>query len=120
MAESLDDGIVCYCLEQEGSRRTYVGYTVNLRRRLRQHNKDLVGGAKYTRQGVWHLRWVVTGFETKNIAMSFEWNWKFRTRRCRLRRLTPIEKRRHAAVCLLRQDERFSTCALHEVNESEA
>lgn len=113
------DGIVCYCIEQEESRRTYVGYTVNFQRRLRQHNRELVGGAKYTHSGTWHARWIVTGFKAKNRAMSFEWNWKNKTRRCKLRKLSPIEKRRYAAVQLLRQ-ERFADLRLIEINESVA
>ncbi len=38
----------CYALELAGSRRTYVGYTIDPARRLRQHNGELSGGAAAT------------------------------------------------------------------------
>ncbi len=59
-------------------RRTYVGFTVNPARRLRQHNRELVGGA--VRTGRLHLKWtlvaVVSGFATKQDALVFEWAWQ--------------------------------------------
>ena len=33
--------------------KTYIGATIHLERRLRQHNRELKGGAKYTSQGKW-------------------------------------------------------------------
>ena len=41
----------CYALELPGSRRTYVGYTIDPSRRLRQHNGELCGGAAATLRG---------------------------------------------------------------------
>ena len=38
---------VCYILKS--GNRTYNGSTNNMRRRLRQHNGEIKGGAKYTR-----------------------------------------------------------------------
>jgi structure-specific endonuclease subunit SLX1 len=65
---------------------TYVGATVNLNRRLRQHNRELKGGAKITGRMVekgfkWRRVCYATGFPTWQSALQFEWKWKFLTRK---------------------------------------
>ncbi|CAI5994309.1 unnamed protein product [Closterium sp. NIES-64] len=46
-------------------------------RRLKQHNGEVVGGAKSTRAGrPWALVSVVSGFRTRSEAFQFEWRWK--------------------------------------------
>lgn len=66
---------VCYTLVSADGRCTYVGITNCLARRLRQHNGELSGGAKYTtrRGSGWTVAWVVSGFGTKVAALQFEW-----------------------------------------------
>lgn len=72
---------LCYLIyNSEG--RTYVGYTNNFRERIRKHNGDISGGAKYTTahkglQG-WEPAAIVGGFPDKRWAMSFEWRMKRR------------------------------------------
>ena len=68
-------GWVCYIVQSSSSRRkTYVGITNNLKRRLRQHNGVIKGGAKATRgKGPWQLAALVKEFESKSHAMQFEW-----------------------------------------------
>ena len=63
------------------SKSTYVGATVDLNRRLRQHNGELVGGAKATKikvkKGeVWERACYVSEFPTWQAALQFEWRWK--------------------------------------------
>jgi len=60
---------------------TYVGATVDLDHRLRQHNKELKGGAKATsikveRGETWNRHCYVSGFPTWQSALQFEWRWK--------------------------------------------
>ena len=60
---------------------TYVGATVNLERRLRQHNKEIKGGAHATSikvdQGeIWERACYIEGFPTWQAALQFEWRWK--------------------------------------------
>lgn len=60
---------------------TYIGATVNLNRRLDQHNKLLKGGAKATTNRVEHGEtWIraahVKNFPTWQSALQFEWRWK--------------------------------------------
>ena len=58
---------------------TYVGATVNLARRLRQHNGEIKGGAKYTRlgaKGSWSVVFTVEGFREQREALQFEWALK--------------------------------------------
>jgi len=57
---------------------TYVGYTVNPKRRIRQHNRELkCGGAKKTKRmnGNAYYVAIVSGFESKVSALQFEWAW---------------------------------------------
>ncbi len=63
----------CYILENP-KRKTYVGITLDLKKRLRQHNGELKGGAKSThKKGPWHCATLINGFRTKHEALSFEW-----------------------------------------------
>ena len=80
-----DKAFFVYLLESSCKRATYVGATVNLDRRLRQHNKELVGGAhatgvKVARGQTWHRACHVTGFPTWQAALQFEWRFKQLTR----------------------------------------
>lgn len=55
---------------------SYIGMTVNLDRRLRQHNGELKGGAKSTRK---HNDWIYYGykeFNTLSEALKYEYYWK--------------------------------------------
>ena len=63
-----------YLLASMTTRRTYIGYTCNLTRRLRQHNGEIQGGAKYTRYGrPWKMICYVAGFPDNVTALQFEW-----------------------------------------------
>jgi len=60
---------------------TYVGSTVDLDRRLRQHNKELVGGAhatsaKVIKGEIWTRACHISGFPDWSSALQFEWRWK--------------------------------------------
>jgi structure-specific endonuclease subunit SLX1 len=60
---------------------TYVGATMDVARRLRQHNKEITGGAVATgmrvqRGETWHLCCHVAHFPTWQAALQFEWRWK--------------------------------------------
>jgi len=82
-----------YCLATvEEPIQTYVGATVNLDKRLQQHNGLLSGGAKATskRPGQWYRVCHVSGFDTWNQTLSFEWHWKHYARRLIG---TPLERR---------------------------
>jgi structure-specific endonuclease subunit SLX1 len=60
---------------------TYVGATVDLDRRLRQHNKEIKGGAfatgaKVLKGETWIRAAHVEGFPDWPAALQFEWRWK--------------------------------------------
>jgi predicted GIY-YIG superfamily endonuclease len=92
-----------YLLEST-SKKTYIGSTVNLKRRLRQHNKELVGGAKYTSKwvskgDVWTRICYVSGFPTWIDALQFEWKWKKISRS--IKSTSSLQKRMEALNILL-------------------
>nr|QBK89758.1 MAG: GIY-YIG catalytic domain protein [Pithovirus LCPAC101] len=56
------------------TRRTYIGYTVNPTRRLRQHNREIKGGAlKTSKFYPWEIICYITGFQDSRTALQFEW-----------------------------------------------
>lgn len=54
---------------------TYAGVSPNPTRRLRQHNGEISGGAKYTtsKGEGWKHICLIEGFRTKTEALQFEW-----------------------------------------------
>ena len=86
---------------------TYVGATVDLDHRLRQHNKEIKGGARATSMKVeqgetWQRHCYVSGFPTWQSALQFEWRWKQIHRR--LPRGNPLINRMKALDILLSLD----------------
>ena len=84
---------------------TYVGATVDLERRLRQHNKEIKGGAHATgikvSQGEnWTRAAHVSGFPDWQAALQFEWRWKHLSRKLPLK-MNPLERRINALKELL-------------------
>lgn len=84
---------------------TYVGATVDLDRRLRQHNKKIKGGAHATSAKVgkgetWIRACHVSGFPDWPAALQFEWRWKQLSRKLPLG-MNPLERRIKALKQLL-------------------
>jgi predicted GIY-YIG superfamily endonuclease len=76
--------------------KTYIGATIDLERRLRQHNGELSGGAIQTTTRVlcgetWERICYVDGFPSWTGALQFEWRWKSLSRGERGR--TPRQRR---------------------------
>lgn len=71
---------LCYVLRGVKG-QTYVGITNNFARRLRQHNGEIKGGARYTKMHrPWSVLVQVRGFRSKREALRFEWAMKHRRR----------------------------------------
>lgn len=72
----------CYLLATAdgGSKKTYVGITPDLDRRLEQHNGLRAGGAAATKGRKWARVCHVKGFPDHTAALQFEWRWKKITR----------------------------------------
>ena len=87
----------CYLLKAETG-QTYVGATIDCDRRLRQHNGELCGGARATRGKTWVRIGYVDGFPDNHTALSFEWKWKYLSRKCKGH---PLERRLIALNTLL-------------------
>lgn len=84
---------------------TYVGATVDLDRRLRQHNKEIKGGAHATsakvgKGEIWERACHVAGFPDWQAALQFEWRWKQLTRKLPAS-MFPLERRMKALKQLL-------------------
>lgn len=86
---------------------TYIGATIDLDRRLRQHNKEIKGGAHATgsrvaRGEIWHRVAYVSEFPDWQAALQFEWRWKNLSRTKAFRNIKkPIDRRLAALNQLL-------------------
>jgi len=88
-AVAAGDSHWCYVLINDRDHKTYNGYTNRPERRLRQHNGELKGGAKYTtcrrkrdgeRPRAWEFLALVESEQfTHKRALSLEWHIKYPT-----------------------------------------
>lgn len=78
----------------------YIGYTKTPRKRLRQHNGELVNGAWQThKHRPWEHVCIISGFPNGIVALQFEWQWQHGTRKT----LGAVEytKRQKSMGCVL-------------------
>ena len=99
----------CYMLYTNDNLKTYVGATIDPERRLRQHNKEISGGARATgisvQQGLtWQRACYITGIPEWRSALQIEWRWKQigRTQYKHIR--NPIHRRLYSLKKLLSLD----------------
>ncbi len=77
---------IVYVLVSTDGRRTYVGITSDLNRRLAQHNGELPGGAKSTRAGrPWTVGATFGPYAERGEAQTTEYRIKQRSGSDRLR-----------------------------------
>jgi len=83
-----------YLLKHTNHNKTYLGITNNLNRRLRQHNCEIKGGAKYTssflQNGQWLYHIIVPNL-TKSQSLSYERTIKNKRRKAKGK--TPLDRR---------------------------
>jgi predicted GIY-YIG superfamily endonuclease len=93
-----------YVLTNTKNNCTYVGITNNLIRRIRQHNGELVGGAKYTTAkkgiGLWEYFGFILHLD-KRLALSIEKTIQIRTKKAR--GSSPIQKRLNSIISILEE-----------------
>ena len=105
---------MCYVYLLECTdKSTYVGATVDLNHRLRQHNKELVGGARATSMKVleghaWERACHIRGFPDWKTALQFEWAFKFHSRKFP-KRMYPLERRMRGLYALMHLEKSTST-----------
>lgn len=68
----------CYLLESlQQPQRTYIGFTMDPKRRIRQHNGEIAAGALKTKQWrPWKMVLCVWGFPNRIASLQFEFAWQ--------------------------------------------
>ena len=102
-----------YLLKSEVSNRFYVGYTKNVRQRLRKHNGEIVGGAKKTRKHrPWKIVMYISGFLYERTALQYEFMIQHPPKRLR-KKGGGIEKYMSIMKELLKQEKICSTAPIN-------
>ena len=81
MEKEVRENWYCYILRNKHpqyANLTYNGSTNNPKRRLRQHNSEISGGAVYTKKAPagWEIYFLMTGFPDHQNTLSCEWRIK--------------------------------------------
>ena len=116
-AEAAKKGFV-YLLANATRSRTYVGATKDVARRIRQHNGEIKGGARYTKSGrPWSIVATIEARDLKTppvtdwtAALRLEW----RIKHCRHGGTGKdvVERRLNKVRTVLQGDERWRECVL--------
>jgi len=96
---------------------TYIGATIDVDRRLRQHNKEITGGAhatgsKVSHGEVWQRVCYVSNFPNWIAALQFEWRWKQLSRKLS-QKMNPLKRRLIALDQLLALDKPTTKAMLY-------
>jgi predicted GIY-YIG superfamily endonuclease len=101
----MQNNYIIYMLTNTSHNKTYIGITNNMRRRIRQHNREITGGAKYTTANIGFGEWIYHGWIAskesileKNRALSIEKKIKIRSKKIKG---IPLERRIKAIDSLL-------------------
>jgi predicted GIY-YIG superfamily endonuclease len=94
--KSKENDFFVYLLECS-DKSTYVGATIDVNHRLRQHNKEIKGGAIATTRKIkgghkWKRLLHIRGFPDWSSALQFEWAFKFYSRKY-IGKYNPMERR---------------------------
>lgn len=111
----------CYILKNGQNNRTYNGYTVDPKRRIRQHNQELVGGAKFTKQWGdkdWEMYVLVTGFPNDINALQCEWRIKHPNGKKRRPKRYNSPEGRIMGLCQVLKLDRWTSRSTHLNSES--
>jgi structure-specific endonuclease subunit SLX1 len=87
---------------------TYVGATVDLDHRLRQHNKEIKGGAVATSKKVvhghtWNRLCYIRGFPDWQSALQFEWAFKYYSRKF-AKKMYPLQRRMRGLYTIMNME----------------
>ena len=95
----MERNYIVYLLTNTHNKKTYLGITNNPERRLRQHNDEIIGGAKYTHNfkgnGMWKYYLQIENLN-KNESLSLE--RKIKNKRKKSKGNTPLEKRMNVII----------------------
>ncbi|XP_022219662.2 structure-specific endonuclease subunit SLX1 homolog [Drosophila obscura] len=92
-------GVYLLCSQSLDSRyrgKCYVGFTVNPKRRIKQHNRgcDFGGAKKTSKKGPWQMVMIVHGFPNNIVALQFEWAWQQPTLSTRLKIFPDLKRKK--------------------------
>lgn len=100
---------------------TYIGATTDLNRRIRQHNKEIKGGAvatsiKVNNGEIWKYICYIENCPSWNAALQCEWRWKQLSRQIQkqIPQQRPRDRRLEALKQLLNLDRPTTKAELFE------
>lgn len=97
--------------------KTYIGYTSDIKQRLRKHNLECKGGAKKTsKDAPWKLLMVVKGFLSGTTARQFEFAWQHPKQTRHIRENNQCKTFRHGATRSMKQSVTILKSLLSEKN----